>query len=100
MSCSHVKRCVNLLSWLLIGCLLLCSQSGASLLVDTTLDNDYNSKISIPGGEHGHDEVEGAHPQPDPALKVVPVLVIAPVPKKKTNEKKIRDIETYKDVRR
>ena len=33
---------------LLIGCLLLISQSGASLLVDTTLDNDYNLKISIP----------------------------------------------------
>ena len=43
-SCIHiVKNCVNLLSWLLIGCSLLCSQSGASLLVDTTLDNDYNS---------------------------------------------------------
>ena len=27
MSCSHVKSCVNLLSWLLIGCSLLCSQS-------------------------------------------------------------------------
>ena len=33
----------------MIGCSLLSSQSGASLLVDTTLDNDYNSKISIPG---------------------------------------------------
>ena len=42
MSCSHVKIWVNLLTRLLIGCSLLCSQSGASLLVDTTLDNDYN----------------------------------------------------------
>ena len=47
MSCSHVKSCVNLLTWLLIGYSLLCSQSGASFLVDTTLDNDYNS-FSIP----------------------------------------------------
>ena len=40
---SHVKSLVNLLSWLLIGCSFLCSQSGASLLlVDSTLDNDYN----------------------------------------------------------
>ena len=38
-----VKSWVNLLIWLLIGCSFLCSQSGASLLVDTTLDNDYNS---------------------------------------------------------
>ena len=30
MSCSHVKSWVNLLTWLLIGCSLLCSQSGAS----------------------------------------------------------------------
>ena len=36
-----VKSLLNLMSWLLIGCLLLCSQSEASLLVDTTLDNDY-----------------------------------------------------------
>ena len=44
MSCSHVvKSCVNLLTWLLIGCVLLCRKSGASLFVDTTLDNDYNS---------------------------------------------------------
>ena len=43
MSCSHVKSYVKLLTWLLIGCSLLCSQSGACLLVDTTLDNDYNS---------------------------------------------------------
>ena len=44
MSCSHVKSWVNLLSWLLVGCSLLCSQSaGASLLVDPTLENDYNS---------------------------------------------------------
>ena len=42
MSCSHVKSYVNLLSWLLVGCSLLCS-SGANLLVDTTLDNDYNT---------------------------------------------------------
>ena len=49
MSCSHVKNWVNLLTWLLIGCSLLSSQSGASLLVETTIDNDYNSKISIPG---------------------------------------------------
>ena len=44
-----VKSCVNLLTWLLIGCSLLCSQSGASLLVDPTLDNNYNLEISIPG---------------------------------------------------
>ena len=43
MSCSHVKSWVNLMTWLLIGCSLLCSQSGANLLVDTTLDNDSNS---------------------------------------------------------
>ena len=43
MSCSYVKSCVNLPTWILIGCSLLCSQSGASLLVDITLDNDYNS---------------------------------------------------------
>ena len=30
-------------SLLLIGCSLLCSQSGASLLDDPTLDNDFNS---------------------------------------------------------
>ena len=40
MSCSHVKSLVNLV---LIGCSLLCSQSGVSMLVDTTLDKDYNS---------------------------------------------------------
>ena len=40
-----------MLTWLLIGCSLSCSQSGASLLVDTTLDNHYNSWISIPVGE-------------------------------------------------
>ena len=38
-----VKNCVNLLTWLLIGCSLLCSQSGAFLLVDTILDCDHNS---------------------------------------------------------
>ena len=43
MSCSHVKSLVNLLPWLLIGCSLLCSQSGASLPVDPTFDNDYKS---------------------------------------------------------
>ena len=44
MSCSHVKSWVNLLTRLLIGCSLLGSQSGgASLLVDPTLDNRYNS---------------------------------------------------------
>ena len=43
MSCSQVKRWVNLLTWLLVSCTLLCSQSGVSLLVNTTLDNDYNS---------------------------------------------------------
>ena len=37
MSCSHVNSCVNLLSWLLIGCSLLWSPSWASLLVDTIL---------------------------------------------------------------
>ena len=45
-----VKSGVNLLNWLLIGCSLLCSQSGASLLIDPNLDNDYNSKVSIPAG--------------------------------------------------
>ena len=29
--------------WLLIGCSLLCRQSGVSLFVDPTLDNEYNS---------------------------------------------------------
>ena len=43
MSCSHGQGWVNFLTWLPIGCSLLGSQSGASLLVDTTLDNDYNS---------------------------------------------------------
>ena len=38
LSCSPVKNMVNLLTWLLTGCSLLCSQSGVSLLVvDTTL---------------------------------------------------------------
>ena len=50
MSCSHVKSWVNLLTLLLIGCSLLFSQSGASLHDDTTLDNNYNSLISIPVG--------------------------------------------------
>ena len=36
MSCSHVKSWVNF--WILIGFALLYSQSGDSLLVDTTLD--------------------------------------------------------------
>ena len=48
MSCSHVKSWVNFLTWLLIGCSLLRSQSGGSLFVDTTRDNDYNSKVSAP----------------------------------------------------
>ena len=43
LSCGHCQESVNLLSSLLIGCSLLCNQSGASLLVDPTLDNDYNS---------------------------------------------------------
>ena len=43
MTCSHVKSCVNLLSWLLIGCSLLWCQSRASLLVDITLDNDHTT---------------------------------------------------------
>ena len=43
MSCGQVKSCLILLTWLLIGCSLLSSQSGARLLVDPTLDNDYNS---------------------------------------------------------
>ena len=43
MTCGHVKNCVNLVTWFLIGCSFLCSQSGASLLVDPNLDNDYNS---------------------------------------------------------
>ena len=43
LSCSYVKSCVYFLFLLLIGCSLLCSQSGASLLVDTTLDIDYSS---------------------------------------------------------
>ena len=52
-----VKSWVNLLNWLLIGCSLLSSLSGASQLVDTTLDKDYNSRISIPvewGAGGGH----------------------------------------------
>ena len=40
---------VNLLTWLLIGCLLLCSQLGAN----TTLDINYNSKVSAPGDVAG-----------------------------------------------
>ena len=40
MSCSHCQELGQLADLqLLIGCSLLCSQSGASLLVDTTLDN-------------------------------------------------------------
>ena len=45
MSCSQVKSWVN---WLLIGCLQVCSQLGARLLVDTTLDNDYLQLINFP----------------------------------------------------
>ena len=45
ISCSHIKNCVNLLFWLLIGCSLLCSQSGASLLVDQTVVHDCNYKF-------------------------------------------------------
>ena len=44
MSCSHCQehgQLADLTSYQLF--LLLCSQSGASLLVDPTLDNDYNS---------------------------------------------------------
>ena len=41
MSCSHCQELSNLLIWLLIGCSLLCSQSGASLLFDPTLDMTY-----------------------------------------------------------
>ena len=52
MSCSNVKNWVNLLIWLLIGCLLLCCQSEASLRVKKNLDNDYSSKVSTPGGRH------------------------------------------------
>ena len=51
MSCSQVKSWVNLLTaltWLLIGCSLLCSHSGASLLVGLTLDYDCKSKVSVP----------------------------------------------------
>ena len=33
---------------ILIGCSLLCNQSGANLHIDPTLDNDYNSTIAIP----------------------------------------------------
>ena len=43
MSYNHVKSLVNLLTWLLIGWSLLCSQSETSLLVDPTFDSDYNS---------------------------------------------------------
>ena len=50
MSCSHVKSYVNFLL-IINSCSLLCSQSGARLLVDTTLDNDYNSKVSTPEQE-------------------------------------------------
>ena len=38
-----VKSSSNLSTWHLIGCSLLCSQSGASLHVDTNPDYDYNS---------------------------------------------------------
>ena len=37
-----VKSLVNWLTWLLIDYSLLCNQSEASLLVEPTLDNDYN----------------------------------------------------------
>ena len=40
-------------TWLLIGCSLLCSQLGASVLVDTTFDNDYTSRKFPPQGSEG-----------------------------------------------
>ena len=40
-----VKSWVNLLTWLLIGCSLLWSQSGVSMLVDPTLD--YESWVNL-----------------------------------------------------
>ena len=49
MSFSHCHALGQLaVTWLLIGCSLLCSQLGASLPVDPTLDNDNNSKVSAP----------------------------------------------------
>ena len=46
MSCSHGQELGQLAvlaaDWLFSGS-LLCSQSGASLLIDQSLDNDYNS---------------------------------------------------------
>ena len=42
MSCSHVKSCVNLLTWLLIGLFTLVQPIRSKLTFDTTLDN--NSK--------------------------------------------------------
>ena len=42
MSCSD-NSCVKILTWLLIGCSLLCRQLGGSLNVDTTLDLDHDS---------------------------------------------------------
>ena len=76
-----------MLTWLLIGCSLFRSQSGASFFVDTTLDNDYNSEISIPadrptaavdsavmvGSAAVIDAVEG----PRPASEVVDVAPAA-----------------------
>ena len=53
-----VKSWVNLLTWLPIGCSLLCSQSAASLLIDPTLDN---SKFPSLGGAAGGLELDG-HP--------------------------------------
>ena len=41
LSLSHDQE--YMLTWLMIGRSLLCSQSEASILVDTTLDNDNNS---------------------------------------------------------
>ena len=57
MSCSHVKRIVStLLSWLLIGCLVLCSQLEASLkqILTTTHKFPSQDKLRV---RHGHGAV-------------------------------------------
>ena len=64
-----------MLTWLLIGCSLLCSQSGASLLVDTTLDNDYNSQISIPGLLGPEDQAVGGQALPGAGLDQTRLLL-------------------------
>jgi hypothetical protein len=43
---------------------------------------DELEELGYPGGQHGHEEVEGAHAQPHPTLKVESVGVPAEVPAK------------------